>query len=143
MASRTNKASAPSLLQRFGRNQCGTSAVEFAFVVPVFLALTFGAIEFGRVMYSKVAFEYAIMQTTRYGRVAKTTDTSKLKLALGSNLLLLDPKQLRNISINAVVNADKTRTATLSASYQIDFLLPLLETNSITISRSITFLLPN
>lgn len=143
MVAPSKKARAPSLFQCFRRNQCGASAVEFAFVVPVFLALTFGAIEFGRVMYSKVAFEYAIMQTTRYGRVAKTTDTSKLKLALGNNLLLLDPQQLRNIAIKEVVNADKTRTATLSASYQIDFLLPLLETNSITISRSITFLLPN
>lgn len=128
--------------RQFRADLSGAAAVEFAFVIPVFLALLFASMEFGRVMYSKVAFEYAIMQTSRYGRVAKTADSTKVKAALSNNLLLLDPGHLKNVTFSEVQNPDKTRTATLSASYQIDFMLPLLEKNGLTISRSITFLRP-
>jgi len=37
-------------------DSAGTAAVEFAFVVPVFIALTMAAIEFSRVVYSKAEF---------------------------------------------------------------------------------------
>jgi Flp pilus assembly protein TadG len=128
--------------RRFGASQSGAAAVEFAFIVPVLLAMLLGAIEFGRVMYSKVAFEYAVAQASRFGRVTKAAGSDKVKKALSSNLLLLDPSHLKNVSFSEVVNADTTRTATLSASYQIDFMVPILETNSLTISKSITFLRP-
>lgn len=142
MATLGTAVSANFGVRRFRADQSGASAVEFAFIFPVFLAMIFGTIEFGRVMYTKVAFEYAIMQTSRYGRVVKSADAEKVKAALGNNLLLLDPTQLKNVTFSEVQNTDKTRTATLTASYQVNFMLPLLETNSVTISRSITFLRP-
>lgn len=128
--------------RRFRTHQSGAAAVEFAFIVPVFLALLLATVEFGRVMYSKVAFEYAVMQASRFGRVAKGADSSKVKQALSDSLLLLSPKQLKNVSFSEIQNVDKTRTATISASYQIDFLLPVLDTKSITVSKTITFLRP-
>jgi Flp pilus assembly protein TadG len=44
-------------LQILGQAQGGTSAIEFAFVAPAFLALLFGTIEFGRLLWTEQALQ--------------------------------------------------------------------------------------
>ncbi|MBA4130224.1 MAG: hypothetical protein C0519_02245 [Hyphomicrobium sp.] len=121
-------------------DSAGTAAVEFAFVVPVFIALTMAAIEFSRVVYSKAEFEYAIYNATRYGMVARAANTDQIKKSLSDNLILLDPAKLSTVTISEVVNADKSRTATLTAAYQFEFLVPITEHASVTLSKSVSFL---
>jgi Flp pilus assembly protein TadG len=126
----------------FRRAQSGVAAVEFAFVVPVFLAGSLFVVEFGRLTYSKVEFEYAVFNATRFGVVMKTADTTKVKQALSDSLILLNPAKLNAVTFSEVTNADKTRTATLTASYQVDFLVPVTDKKSVTLSKSVTFLRP-
>ncbi len=58
-------------IQRFGRNQQGASAVEFALIAIVFFALLLGIIEFGRVLFTW----NSAVEATRYGaRVAVVCD---------------------------------------------------------------------
>lgn len=125
---------------RFVDCRRGTAAVEFAFVLPVLFAGLFVAVEFGRVMYSKIEFEYAMFNATRFGMVMKTADTAKVQKAVSDNFLLLNPAKLSGIAFSEVVNPDKTRTATLTASYEVDFLVAVTEQQSIKFSRSVTFL---
>lgn len=124
----------------FINNASGAAAIEMAFVLPVFLAGVFAAVEFSRVMYSKIEFEYAVSNAMRYGIAMKNADTTKVKQAVSSNFILLDPAKLTSVTMTETVNPDKTRSATISASYQVDFLLPITESKSVTLSRSITFL---
>jgi Flp pilus assembly protein TadG len=125
---------------RFLSSQAGAAGVEFAFVVPVFLAAVLFVVETGRVVYSKVEFEYAVFNATRFGMVMKTADTDHVKQALSSSLILLNPAKLNAVTVSEVTNADKTRTATLTASYKVDFLVPVSEHKSLTLSKSVTFL---
>lgn len=121
-------------------DRAGTAGVEFAFVVPVFIAMLMAAIEFGRVAYSKAEFEYAVFNATRYGMVARAANTDQIKKSLRDNLILLDPAKLSTVTVSEVVNADKSRTATLTAAYQFDFLVPITEHSSVTLSKSVSFL---
>jgi Flp pilus assembly protein TadG len=125
---------------RFLKSQAGAAGVEFAFVVPVFLAATLFVIETGRVVYSKVEFEYAMYNATRFGMVMKAADTDHVKQALGSSLILLNPAKLSAVTVSEITNADKTRTTTLTASYKVDFLVPVSDHKSVTLSKSVTFL---
>jgi Flp pilus assembly protein TadG len=122
-------------------NDGGAAAVEFALVIPVLLIGLFLTIEFARVMYSKIEFEYAVFSATRFSSVGKIVDTAKLQQALGDNLVLLNPKYLNPIGYTVVKNADNTQTAMLTASYRVDSLLPLTDMTSITLSRSISYLI--
>lgn len=124
----------------FRHDSSGATALEFAFVLPVFLVGLFLTIEFGRVMYSKVAFDYAVFSATRFSAVAKDTTTTKVQKALKDSLLLLDPAKITNVQMTTTPNGDSTSTATLSASYRVDSLLPMTSLTSITLTRNVSFL---
>lgn len=124
----------------FGRCDAGIAAVEFAMVIPVLLVGLLLIIEFGRLTYSKVEFEYAVSNATRFGMVMKTADTTRVKQAVSDNLILLNPANLQNVTVAEVTNADSTRTATLTASYQVKLLVPMTDLKSVTLSRTMTFL---
>ena len=127
-------------MMRFLSHSTGTASVEFAFVAPVLFALTFAGVEFGRVMYSKAEFEYAVYNATRFGIANLGTSTAQIKQSLSNNLILLDPANLLNVTVSEVNNPDKTKTATITAGYRIDFLVPITEDQSITLSKSVSFL---
>lgn len=53
------------LLRHLRRNQRGSTAVEFALVLPAFLLLVFGVIEFGRVMWADNTLRHAVQEGAR------------------------------------------------------------------------------
>lgn len=126
--------------QRLASCDSGVAAVEFAMIIPVLLVALLLTIEFGRLTYSKVEFEYALFNATRYGMVQKAADTAKIKQAISDNLMLLKPANLKNVTVTEVANPDKTRTATITASYDVKLLVPFSDMKSITLSRTMTFL---
>jgi Flp pilus assembly protein TadG len=126
--------------RRFWPSQSGASAVEFAIIAPVLIAGLLSVVEFGRVMYSKVEFEYAVYNASRFGMAIKDANTTRVQTALRDNLILLKPANLNAVTFSEVTNADKTRTATLTASYRVDFLVPLTNYASITLTRKTSFL---
>ncbi len=52
--------------RRKQRSTAGTSILEFAFVVPVFLLLLFALIDFARLFYVEVTLQNAVRQAGRY-----------------------------------------------------------------------------
>jgi len=48
-----------------GKNEKGSSAVEFALVLPLFLAIFFGIIEYGWVMTQKIVLSHAVAAGAR------------------------------------------------------------------------------
>ncbi len=71
------------LLKRFCKNENGASAVEFALVVPIFLAIIFGIFEVGFIFLTDLILEQALSKASRDIRTgtahkgAVTEDTFK------------------------------------------------------------------
>jgi len=118
----------------------GVAAVEAAFILPIFLAGGLLVTEFGRVLYSKVEFEYVLYDAARLGMLSNGADEAAIKSALRDRFITLDPGNLREVVLTEVVNADNTRTATLRASYEVPFLVPVTGQKSVTLTRETTFL---
>ncbi len=55
----------------------GATAVEFAFVAPMFLMLAFGTIEFGRVLWTKQALQETAVAGARCMAIAQTAHASQ------------------------------------------------------------------
>lgn len=126
----------------FWRQQSGTSGVEAALVLPVFLACMLFVVEFGRVLYSKVEFEYAMNVATRLGMIQKDADTAKVMQAVRDRFMLLKADHLSGVTYTEKANADNSKTATITANYRVEFLLPVTKSRSVTLSRSMSFLKP-
>lgn len=54
-------------LRRFARNSDGATMIEFAFVFPIVLMLTFGVMEISLYMVSLVTLEGGLKEASRYG----------------------------------------------------------------------------
>jgi Flp pilus assembly protein TadG len=90
---------------RCTRNSSGSVAVEFALLLPVYIAFIFGIIEFGRMIWIRNTMEFAAEQAARYGAITTgaTTATIEDKAKDPSYLIGVDP-------------ATVTFTATIAAS---------------------------
>lgn len=62
-------------MNRF-RSERGAAAVEFAFVVPILLALLLGTIEFGRAYNTQISLTHAARETARSMAVQKNWTTA-------------------------------------------------------------------
>jgi Flp pilus assembly protein TadG len=63
-------------IARFRRNCAGSTAVEFAIILPCFLALTFGTINLCVALYANTALHYAADDAARCMSVKTTTCSS-------------------------------------------------------------------
>ncbi|THD80526.1 MAG: pilus assembly protein [Phenylobacterium sp.] len=59
-------------LARLWRSRDGATAVEFAFVAPVLLALLLGVMEIGRAFWSQAALNFVVQQVARCEVVSPT-----------------------------------------------------------------------
>lgn len=89
----------------------GATAVEFALVMPVFLAMVLGVIEMSRAMWIKATMQYAAEQTTRYFMVNNDKTTTELETYVQARFLEMGM---------ASIVADVTYTATQDTSTDPD-----------------------
>lgn len=61
-----------TLLQRFSRNRCGSTALEFAIVAGPLLLLMFGVLEFGRAEWARQTLQEVAMHGARCMGVRQT-----------------------------------------------------------------------
>ena len=127
-------------VRRFARDRSGVAAVEAAFVLPLMFAGLLFVIETGRVFFAKIEFDYAVHAATRLGMVASNASKAAVEQEMRNRFILLAPSNLTGVTMADVVNADNTRTATLTASYQFNFLIPFTQMKSITLTRTVSFL---
>ena len=68
------------MIDRFRRGQHGTSLLETAFALPVFILLLIGAVDFGRAWYADIEVSSASEAGALYG-VQNVTDTAGMQTA--------------------------------------------------------------
>jgi Flp pilus assembly protein TadG len=56
-----------------GRNIAGSTAVEFALVIPVLSLMVLGMIEFGRLLWTQNSIQYAVEEAARCAAMGQTT----------------------------------------------------------------------
>lgn len=64
-------------LSRISRRDDGSSAVEFALVLPLFLLLLFGTVDFGFILYTQSVMQNAAREATRRMSVDSTVTESQ------------------------------------------------------------------
>ena len=72
--------------ERRRRGERGAAALEFAFVVPIFLILVFGVIQFGLYFYSMQSGTSAVGEATRRMTVGDCQSTGSLQTMLFNRL---------------------------------------------------------
>ncbi len=112
----------------------GTAAIEFALILPVFLAFVFSIIELGYVLWGYSALEYGASYGARYAFVHNTSSASAIEsaaLAGGAT------------SSNFTYTVSGTSPVTITGTFTYTpFYTYLTSLSSITITTSVTQTLP-
>ncbi len=61
------------LARALGHDRSGTSMIEFAVLLPVFLSLVFGMIDVGRLFWTQTALQHAVEMAARCATINATT----------------------------------------------------------------------
>lgn len=113
---------------RLWRNSRGAAAVEFAFVAPAFLMLTFGGIEIGRAMFLKASMQYAVEEAARYAMInTSATNTQIQNYAKGSLFFTSQVNGMTIVSSSQTVSG--VTYVTITATYAFQSLAPYLPFN--------------
>lgn len=119
----------------FFSNERGTTLVEFAIGVTVFLTSMFAVVEFGRALWTHNALADAARRGARYATLHSAADIEQVKNVVvygdpaGGSQPLVPNLSTANVSVNYSNFALNTGTVTVSVTdYQFQFVLPLVAT---------------
>ncbi|ABS61701.1 TadE family protein [Parvibaculum lavamentivorans DS-1] len=76
-------------MSRFGRDERGSVAIEFAFIAAVFLAILFGTISYGFQFATRIALSYAVTEGGR-AAVAGLSDQERTQRAADAIYAVVD-----------------------------------------------------
>jgi Flp pilus assembly protein TadG len=114
------------------RNQDGATAVEFAFIFPVFVAMIFGIAEFGRALQVYNQLAHAASQASRLVMIDRDTADATIQSRLASTLHDLDPDRL-NIAL-ATSTAGGRIYKVISLTYRFEFFSDYIVSRPITLA---------
>jgi Flp pilus assembly protein TadG len=107
-----------SILKRFSKSTKGTTAIEYALILPAFLLCTVGAIDIGYAMYGRIVLEYATSQTARYAFVNAGTTTASQIRTFGLSLVPANTAYTTyNFSASITPLVSTTVTGTLTYTF--------------------------
>ena len=108
--------------------QRGSTAIEFALVLPVIAALLFVMIDFGRLLYTKEVLNNAVREAARTGIVAGANDVTDAVIATAvtnsiQNSQLLDPANATVLPPVRTTDAFGNRNLAVNVAYNFNFLV--------------------
>ncbi len=102
---------------RFTRNASGAVAVEFALLLPVYIAFIFGIMEFGRMIWVRNTMEFAAETAARYGAITSGATNASVAAYADTQLMGVDPAL---VTFTATIGAS---TVTVVGTYNFTTLI--------------------
>lgn len=110
----------------------GATAVEFAIIAPVFLAMVLGTVELGRVMWIKGSIQFAVEEASRYAMVNTSVSMSELQTYAGNQLLGIDAADVTFLA--QTESADGANFVSITGTYNFSVLVPIVPLPDVTLS---------
>lgn len=123
-------------MKRLARTRAGATAVEFAFVAPLFLVMVLGVIEMSRAMWIKSTMQFAVDETARF--VIVNTSASTTTLETYAQTAVTDTgmgSTGMTFSASSATTSDGT-FITISATYDFSVLIGYVPFPDITLTAS-------
>lgn len=120
----------PEDRSRSPQRERGAVAVEFVLVLPLLILLVFGIVEFGRGYNAKVTLTHAAREAVREYTINQVEADA---ITIGEDAA----PQLSGVTISVTdtCNSDVGDVAEVTASWDLDYVIPLFRQGTITIEE--------
>lgn len=126
-----NRAS--SLVRLFVRSRAGSTAVEFAMILPVFLAVIFGIIEFGRMIWTRNTMEHAVEVAARWGAINTAKTDAEIEAYAATQLIVITSPPV------AFASTSSSSSVSLTATNDFNSLAAAFGIPSLTLTATAQF----
>lgn len=118
-----------------GHDERGAAAVEFAIILPILVLLVMGIVEFSRAYSAKEALQYAVREGAR--ALAIHNQPSTIPALVESRAIGLDAAEL-DVPVPAACpsSPDSDDAATVTATYDLDYNIPLFSSGTWTLEAT-------
>ena len=113
----------------------GATAVEFAISAPIFLEFLYGLLELGRVIFTQGVLMYAAQEASRYAAARRESTLAEIENVVTESFVGISPGPA-TLTVAPTVNADGTRTITVTIQYAFPWIVPLFGIESITLQAN-------
>lgn len=134
-----------AIVNKIRKNPRGTTAIEFAMILPIMLLITFGFFEFALVLFTQGILNYSAEQASRFAMVnfdAGNTDaavitavTTQIEAVAKDSFILIDESKA-TVTVTVAVGADLTKTVDVIINYNYSFIMPLIPAKSFVMTGS-------
>ena len=122
--------------RRFIPDQDGAAAVEFALVSTAFLAMVIGLCYIGIMLFNNMSLQWAVEKAARVAEINSAATQSDIASAVNSYLSSVGLPNA-TVTYSSTVSGGVT-TATIQASYNQSYTLPMVSTFHINFSSNLS-----
>lgn len=122
------------VFRAFRRDRRGATAIEFAFIVPIFVVLMIGVVEFSRILSVRSSMQFAVEETTRYAMVNDGSSNTTLIAMVKQKIAAPDPENI-SVSITTETTAG-VKYLKINASYPITMITEYFGLDPLTLTGS-------
>ena len=127
---------------RLALSRNGAAAIEFAFGLPIFLALVYMLFEFARIFWSQSTLEYAIEEAARFAIVRPTATEDEVETVAIAKAIGLAAADLTFDVVFSDVNDSRglvNITGTYAYAPMVPIVIPFIGTTSTIDFRALEF----
>lgn len=135
------------LIKKIKTSSRGTAAIEFSFMMPIMVILSFGFFEVSRALFTQVNLDYSAAQASRYAMVNFAIDKvgedyisgieADIQAFAEESYILVDKSQVISFDVNVVVDTTTlTKTVSINIDYPFSIIIPLVSFFDYTITGS-------
>ena len=127
---------------RLALSRKGAAAIEFAFGLPIFLALVYMLFEFARIFWSQNTLEYAIEEAARFAMVRPTATVAEVQTVANNSAVGLSTTDLTFDVVFSDVNGSRglvSITGTYNYAPVVPLVIPFAGTKSVIDFKTLEF----
>ena len=113
-----------TMFRRFRNARDGTSAVEFALILPVFVTMVLGTIQMGIVFYQANTVQFALEETARQLMVTPGMSSGQITTSIKAQV-----QQLTSQTVTVTYSVDSSgpiSIAQVNAAFSIQVVIPFV-----------------
>ena len=123
------------------RDSNGAAVIDFAFALPVLVALMLGTIQLSNTLHASGAMRHAVGEGIRLAKVDPTASIADIEAAVKNNFPAMDTSKITKLEVSRGTS-NGAQTGAITMEYKVEPIVPILPIPDVTLTETKQVYLP-